>query len=176
MIIEGGSTQGYRMDVGKDGRAFTDSVSKSRLSQVSKDSGKSFSWTYARSTMNASKTVLLIQNDSTSEDLCIDKVRVSADMITEVAICSPVHATFAGDSISAVNLNRASNVSADATAYANETANTQANNILKEFLQAGIASEFNLDGAARLDYHHTIAIIFAEDVGKCSVTIFAHFE
>jgi hypothetical protein len=182
MIIEGGTGTGHKAGVDDQNRLFTLATVESALHHVSVKHGLAFAWTAVSADLAAADTALLVCNDDPDRKLHIDSMYVWADVPTQFKIHFPAYsASFTGTAVTGLNLNRTSNVTALATAYADETANTfaaantvltiQTNELTSD--QHGIIIR-NLNGII-LGYHDSIAVDVVADSLTFECTLWGYY-
>ena len=124
---------GNRIEVTKEGRSLVDA--KSELLQASLR-GDAFSWCGERKAATAADTVWMIRNDHPSKNLHLYSMRLRQDSSTVEGELHRVTAAYtaAGTAVVGVNLNGASNMVAQATAFTDETGNTQGDVVYRQFV------------------------------------------
>jgi hypothetical protein len=174
--IYDGTGKGYVASVTSENKMRTYATTASEISYESEANERAYSWVNATYDYTAGDTILLVKNTSTTEDLLIDSITVAGDTETEVVIHCPTCATPTGTAVTGVNMNRKSNKTADATAKATESTNSQAN-IIARILIDGNSSEFyNLNGSVVLGLNDCIAVDFTTNGGACYVTINGYYH
>lgn len=142
--------------------------------------GRAFSFSNATYDYTAADTIIGVENNSSTQDLYIERIVVTGDTATEFIVHTSSAATMAGTAITGVNLNRNSNASADATAKGNETGNGQAaasysgRLITGRFANSGIV-DLPIGGAIVLPDDHNIGIDFVTNGAAANCTIWAYF-
>ena len=172
--IEDGLGTGERVGT-SDQRLNVSSRVNARSSYVSKDDGQTFVWTH-RYDYDAGDTILLVANESTTKDLFICNVKIGSDTATEFVVHCPVYPTLAGTEIDEVNVNRTSGKSADASAYGDETGNTQANVVARGFVAANTMVNLAIDGRLILGYHDCVAVDLVTAGTMATVAICGWYE
>jgi hypothetical protein len=172
--IEDGLGTGERVGT-SDQRLNVSSRTNSRSSYISRDEGECFIWTH-RYDYDAGDTILLVANESTTEDLYICSIKIGSDTATEFAIHCPVYPTLAGTEIDEINMNRTSGKSADDSAYGDETGNTQANVVDRGFVAANTTVTVAIDGRVILGYHNCIAVDLVTAGTMATVSICGWYE
>jgi len=137
----------------------TYSTNEFEVSYESEKHGRAYTWTAAYN-YTGNDTILWLRNDSSTLNLIIDLIVLASDTTTRVIVHSPGNTTPAGTVVTGVNLNFGSNLLAEATAYSNETGNTQRNIIANASLPANIPVILPVNGAFILGYKNEIAIDF----------------
>jgi hypothetical protein len=156
-------------------------VGKSEMAFISERDGLAFSWTTVTDDIDATDTALLICNTHQTKNLYITQVNLWTDVHAQFQIHSPAYsASFTGTAVTGVNLNRKSLEVAQAVAYADETANTQAN-IIETIRNNEVGTDQfevnrNYDGAIILGYQKSIAIDIVEESGAFQATVLGYYK
>lgn len=142
--------------------------------------GNAFSWNAITENLAAAGTALLVRNNSGTKYLVIEKIYVYSDVATSVDVhLVTADFTAAGTAVTGVALNKAKSAVADATAYANETGNTQGDIIVtlhtQELTTAQEGFDYNLNGAVILGDNQAIGVDIVEDSAAFECTIFGYF-
>jgi hypothetical protein len=87
--------------------------------------GNAYAWNSVAADLVAEDTALAVGNESKTMNLVMHGCYIRCDLATQVDFHFPAYPTWAGTAVTGVNLNRASTKVADATAYTDETGNTQ---------------------------------------------------
>ncbi len=175
-VLKDGRGTGESAGVNSLGELLTRSTTRSEMETVSQQSGLAFSWSNATYDYAAADTILLVKNTS-SVDLHVEAVLVSGDTATEVVVHSPTTVTSpTGTAVTGVNLNRTSGKTAEATAIADETTNTQGNIISAFRMPANTPVGVGLEGALVLGSGDSVAVDFVTDGAACNVTILGYFD
>jgi hypothetical protein len=126
MRIEDGSGGGSYAAVTSDNQLQTRAVQISALHDACLN-GDAYAWNAISADIDATDTALLVRNDSSTRYLVIEKVYVYCDVATAIDVHVIPNSTFtaAGTAVTGVNLLAGSGKTADATALADETGNTQ---------------------------------------------------
>ena len=175
MYLDDGKGRGTTASVGLDNRLDVSGKISSRATYVSRDTGQCYSWSAAKN-IDATDTILLVCNNSTTKLLYIEKIIVGSDAATRFTVHSPVYPTLAGDAVTGVNDNRISGNAADASAYQDETGNTQANVLHQGMLMASEMVDLIIDGRIILGYHQCIAVDIVAEPTMATCTIIGYFE
>jgi hypothetical protein len=141
--------------------------------------GDAYAWTNVGYASAGDDTILLVRNDDDARNLVISAVIVTAEIATLTTLHLPANpSTPAGTTVSAVNLNRGAPKTAVASAWADETANAQANVIGEMYVAATETKPFALPaGAVVLSYLGCIAVDFVTAQTTLEhVTIIGYFE
>ena len=175
MYIDDGKGRGTTASVGLDNRLDVSGKMSSRATYVSRDMGQCYSWSAAKN-IDATDTILLVCNNSTTKFLYIEKIIIGSDAATRFTVHSPAYPTLAGTVITGTNDNRTSGNVADASAYEDETGNTQANIIHQGMLMASEMVDLTIDGRIILGYHQSIAVDIVTEPTMVTCTIVGYFE
>ena len=174
--IEDGTGQGYIAKVDDNNHLNTHSVTENECHFISDEKGYTFSWSNVSYDYDAGDTILLVRNDDTDRHLHICYIDISGDTNTEVVIHCPDNITPAGTTVTAVNLNRMSGNTANATAKADENTNSQGNIIWRGRILANTVKRVTFDACVILGYHDSIAIDFVTNGGAADVDIIGYFD
>ena len=172
--IEDGLGTGQSARVSEN-RLETSSRMNPRIAYISRDKGDAYAWVHSYD-YDAGDTILLVSNNSTTQDLYIHKINVGSDTATKYTVHSPAYPTLAGTSITGVNLNRTSGKTAEAEAYGDETGNTQANVLYEGHVQANEDKEIETRADIILGYRDVIAVDLETAGTSGIVTIVGYFE
>jgi hypothetical protein len=146
----------------------------------SSEEGGAFAWTAATADLAAADTALLVANNSQTKKLRITKIYVYSDVPTRVQIHLPAYPTLAGTVVTGVCLNKSLNKVADASAYADETGNTQGNIIkvldTNELTTDQFGVSWDFEGAVILGYHDSIAVDIVGDSAAFGCSVEGYFE
>jgi hypothetical protein len=176
MQIEDGQGNGRLAFVEKDGHLLTHAISDREVHDTSLNKGLAFNWVNVSYDYDAGDTILWLRNDSTKRPLVINKIVLWCDTATEVVIHFPEETVPAGTEVAGVNLNRTSGNTAEATAYSDETGNTQGAVGARYRLPAGIPAALDVEGAIILGKNGEIGIDFVTDGGACLAAINGYFH
>lgn len=180
MIIQDGTGGGYSAKVTQDMRLLTHAVSISPIQEASLK-GDAFSWNAINANIDTGDTALLVRNDSTTQYLVIDRIYVWTDVSSDIDIHLTDGAAFTptGTAVTGVCLNRSKPKTAQATAKADETANTQGNIILtlqcNETATDIFAIDYDLKGALILDQNDCVAVDIVDEPGAFECTIWGYY-
>lgn len=158
-MIRDGKGKGFLAEVDLENRLKVYSTMENEISYESEINKRSFSWVASYNAGDAD-TVIWIKNTSTNKNLIIDRVILATDVATWAILHSPKGTTAAGTIINSVNTNRSSANTADASAYQNETGNSQGDIIAKVLLTAGVTTDFPTNGGIVLETSNEIAVDF----------------
>lgn len=180
--IEDGVGKGYKAGVDSENRLYTKSTAHSPIHHISELNGLAYSWTAVSADIDAGDTALLIVNTDPDRSLNIDSLYVWSDVATQFKIHFPVYsASFTGTAVTGLNLNRISNKTALASAYADETANVlvAANTVLTLRTNELATDQFgivmrSIDGII-LGYHDSIAIDVVAESAAFECTIWGYY-
>ena len=162
------------------GNLHTRAVNVSALHEASLN-GDAYSWNAVSADIDATDTALLVRNDSSSRLLVIEKLYVWSDVATAVDVHFTNGAAFtpAGTAVTGVNLNRSLVKVADATAKADETANTQGNIFLTLHSNELATDQFGIDydfkGGVVLGKNGCIAADIVAEPTAFECTIIGYF-
>lgn len=142
--------------------------------------GNAFAWHAETADLAAQDTALAVGNESKMKLLVIVGCYLRCDQPTQVDFHFPAYPTWTGEAVTGVNLNKASTKVADATAYADETNNTQGDIFLTGFhyMVAGQATTavpefYNFEDMVILGEHDVVAVDVVEDISvgfECTFT------
>jgi len=175
MLMEDGRGSGRKAEVDKHYRLTTYCTVVNEVSHQSEQHGAAYTWTHDYN-YDAADTILWLRNDSTTQNLLIDKIVMASNVATQVTIHSPTGTTAAGTEIIGVNLNRQSGNVALATAKGDETGNTQANVIVEALVPANIPAIMPVEGAIILGYFDEIAVDFVTVGTMGTVTFRGYYK
>ena len=126
MLIDDGTGRGYRARVDEDHRLLTLATTESAMSHAARVHATAYSWVIVSYDFDAGDTILLVRNDSPTLLLYIDYAWAWIKTDGAILLQHPTAAfTGAGTAVVGANLNTLSGVAADASAWADETGNTQ---------------------------------------------------
>jgi len=177
MILEGVGSTGNRTQATIDsGRLFTDAVNSIRAAKYSIDK-QLWAWC-GRGNFDATDTWLMVTNNSRDKLLRIQAIMLAGDATGRVQIHTPAFPTLAGTLLTAVRLNNPlqTTTQPDATGYADETGNTQANVIMEPIVIASTTLMIPIEGMISLGYHESLAIDFTVEQTYAAATIIGWFE
>lgn len=176
--LEDGKGTGFLASVDVNNMLNVKAVTESEM-LFSIENGDGYSWTNATYDYSAADTILLVRNDSSSQNLIIDRIIMSSDTATYVTIhCPTVAFTGAGTVVTGVNLNRTSGKTALASAWANETGNTQGVVIQRPSI-AVANTDYSIDiaeGGIVLGNGQSLGVDYITNGAACRVTIYGYFE
>ncbi len=135
------------------------STMESEISHESESNKRAYSWSHSYNS-SANDTVLLIKNTSSSLNLIIDKIIISSDTTTQFVVHFPERTTLSGTTVTGVNLNRATNITADAVAYGDETGNSQGDIMAQGIVLNNTPAIVPVDGSIVLGVNNEIAVDF----------------
>ena len=145
------------------------------------EAGNAYSWSNLTYDPDAHDTILGVENNSSTQDLVIQEIRVSGDTATQFVVHTSSGVTMAGTAVTGVNLNRNSNNTASATAKADETGNGQQAASYTGRLFAGLiaadgTATIDVDGAIVLPNDHNIGVDFTTAATAGNITIIGYFR
>jgi len=159
MKIQDGAGSGNWQQIDSENRANVYATTESEISHESESNNRAYTWTHSYNS-GANDTVLLLKNTSADKNLIIDTIIVSSDTTTKIVIHFPSNTTLAGTGVTGVNLNRSSNNVAEASAYGDETGNTQGDILGQMILLANTGAVLNINGSVILGLNNEIAVDF----------------
>ena len=167
-------------EVTKENQLLVLAAVESEFDYISETTGEAFIWTVETYNYAGADTILLVKNIHATKKLHIEKMFLQGDTETEVEIHVPTTAfTIAGTNIVVgQGLNRTFDL--DATAYASafddETGNTQGDVIERKRILADIEKEVNFNGALILNTGKSIGIDFVTVGGEAHVSIWGYYK
>ena len=147
---------------------------------ISDTNGEAFIWTIETYNYDAADTIILVRNDHATKKLHIEHIFLHGDTETEVEIHVPTTAfTIAGTNIVVgQGLNRTFDL--DATAYASafddETGNTQGDVIERRRIKADTDMTVDFDGALILNTNKAVGVDFVTVGGEAHVSIWGYYK
>ena len=174
--IKSGVGNGYLVEVTKNNKLRAYCTNESEISYESETNGQAYTWSNVSYNYTAGDTILLIKNTSATKNLLIQTVAVSGDTATTATIHLPNCTTPTGTVVTGVNLNRQSGNTAEATAKADETTNTQANIITTILINGSTTMRCPVEGAIVLGLNDCIAVDFTTDGGAANVTVRGYYH
>lgn len=165
-------------NVHETGHLFMRAMSSPAIQHISRHGELAFSWTSTDYDYDAGDTILLVQNTSSTSTLYITDIYMYTDTATLATIHATDGATFtlAGTSITGVNLNRKSGKVADASAFRDETGNTQGSVILNVRLGTNAMNHVTFEGALALGNANEVAVDYVTAGTAAVVTILGYYE
>lgn len=140
--------------------------------------GLAYSWASEVTDIDATDTILLVRNTSSSYSLCIEKVVIeAANAATEVEIHCPSDTTtaLAGTAVTGVSLNRAYDKTCEALAKADETALSQGAIVDRTYVYANTIKEIDYSGVIELDTNKSIGIDVKAETTAVMAVIWGFF-
>lgn len=135
MQIQDGTGSGRRAAVNKDNELKTFSIVETEFLSVNTNSERAFVWDFPNYDYDAGDTVMWLRNDS-NLNLHIHHIFLYSNAATIVQIHSPDNLTPAGTPETGNNINLNSSVTAEATAFQNETNNIKGVVLQTEYVTA----------------------------------------
>lgn len=135
MIIDDGKGSGRKAEVNKDNQLETFAVIETEFLSVNINDEKAFVWNFPAYDYDAGDTVMWLRNDS-DEKLHIHHIYLYSDTATVVELHNPANVVAAGTPITASNINLTSGVTADSSAYQDETVSAQGDVLHTEYIAA----------------------------------------
>lgn len=176
--IESGVGDGYEAKVTSENKLRVYSTIESEISFESETNGRAYIWT-AAADWGADKNALWICNNSTTQNLIIEKLILSAAAAAVVEIWVGSGNTIGGTVVTGVNINRGSNKVADAVARHTNTnvdAGAGMTLLMTINLPATDVTHVELSDALILGYLDEIAVNFVTDVGASSVNVLGYYH
>ena len=153
---------------------------KSEFEQAVED-GLAFSWATAAINIDATDTILAVENNSTAYDLCIERIVIGTATSTQMVVHTSSAVTMAGTAVTGLNLNRNSQSVAPATAKSDETGNGQAaasysGGLWAGYVLANTSVTIEMGGAVVLPNDHCIGVDQTADAANATCTIVGYFK
>jgi hypothetical protein len=145
--------------------------------RISEEDGEAYIWTNETYDYAAADTILLVRNDHQTKNLHIWKIHLHGDTETEVEVHVPTATfTIAGTAVVGEPLNRSIDNTAQATAKADETGNTQGDVVERRRIKANIDDDVDFVGALVLKYNQAIGVDYVTDGAEAHVSIWGYFK
>ena len=177
-IIDG-KGRGFAMAVDSEGHGIVDALTFPDIAHVAEVHGQTFTWSSGTYNAAANDTILLVKNTSTTRNLFITDIWMSADTEGRVFIHRPTsEVTPTGTAVTGVNTNGTSNNVADATAIRTETNNSPGDIFWAGELQAA-QDPYHVQtrSAWIFGQNQSIAVDYVLEVNAVvDVTIMGYFE
>ena len=175
--IEDGKGSGKEAGVDDRNRLMASVVTSNRAAIVAKEDELCFNVAFTDASAAAGNYVAYIQNTSTTRELVIDKIRVSAANAA-TWLLHAVTGTGSGTAETPINTNRSSGKSAEATCLAdNITGLTSAGEMQVIRTPANSAAALNVDDTIRLGPDDAIAVEYdAGTTGAAGCTMRFYYE
>lgn len=160
MIIEDGKGTGNKAEVNTNHHLKVIAVGTNELQHTTEE-GDAYIWCFTGYDYDAADTIMYVQNDDPNYQLTVDQVQLYCDTASKVQIHCPTKPTTpAGTAITCYNLNRTSGNTALATAYQDETGNTQGTIFINVYIAAnGVIDILSDPGeVVILGYHDCIGV------------------
>ncbi len=157
--LEDGTGKGFQVEIDSDNHLHTTAICKDDATFESQVNGSHFCWTISDNTTGA-EYVLAVQNNSTTQQLCIETIRGCSDTASIWTIAYGTWSTVGGGTeVVGENSNNTSGKTPDATAYMTAT-NLAVKGAPLTYSYAIIGSEriWRPDGKFVLGYNETIYI------------------
>jgi hypothetical protein len=153
---------------------------RSEFDQAVRD-GRAFSFASVTYDPDAHDTILGVQNDSKTHLLKIKRIVATSDTASLIQVFCASGVTMDGTAVTGVNLNRASNRTAEATAKCDETGNSEQGSsypakVLQKQVAANTLVTLDVDGGIVLPYGHMVGVDLTTAATAANVTIWAWFE
>jgi len=109
--------------------------------------GDAYSWTSVAADIDTGDTMLMVRNDS-ARNLILSRLTVTGSNVAGILDLHLVTAAYtaAGTAVTGINLNSASSKTADATAFGDETGNTQGSVLMELVVPITTPYTVDLDG------------------------------
>jgi hypothetical protein len=178
--IKDGKGRGYQAIVDALQELHVSSRGYTPIAKASEE-GWAFAWNAVSADIDAGDTALLLTNTSTLRKLRIGKVYLYCDVEQQFDIHLPAYsASFTGTTVTGVCLNKTINRTAEATAYADETANSQGS-IITTLHSNELATDqfgilYDFEGAVILGYRDSIAVDLINEPGAFEATLLGWYE
>ncbi len=175
--IEDGLGRGFVAQVASEGHLVVDALTTTGMAHISDAHGLSFTWSSGTYDAAAGDTILLVKNTSTTRNLFIIAITLSADVETRVVVHLPTtEVTPTGTAVTGVNLNSTSSNAALATAIRDETNNSQGGIVWAGEIQA-TSEPYSVPtfGAIIIGQNDSIGVDYVADAAACDVTIYGFF-
>lgn len=179
MRIEDGSS-GAIAAVTTENKLQTRAVQISALHEACLN-GDAYAWNAISADIDGGDTALLVRNDSSTRYLVVEKLYVYSDVATSIDVHVIGTSTFtaAGTAVTGVNLNPSSGNVADATAFADETGNTQGSIILTlataELTTHQEGIDYDFKGGVILGTNDCIGVDIVADSAAFECSIIGYF-
>lgn len=174
-MIRDGTGKGYLAQVTENNKLRGYATCESEISYESEVNERAYTWTYAYNYTGAD-TILWLRNDSTTLNLIIDRILIASDTATRVILHFPANLAPSGTVVRGINLNRKSNLVADASCYGNEINNVQANIFANALIPANVPAILPAEGSIVLGYLDCVAIDFVTTGTLGMVTFRAYYH
>ena len=154
---------------------------KSRF-QLAVERGDAYSWATVTYDPAALDTILGVENNDQNRLLYIEKIFFSGDTASQIQVFTVNGITVAGtNAITAVNLNRNSGKVAIATAYDDETGNTEQGTpytalAMTEVIAASTLKVIEVNGAIALPYDYMVGVDYTTAATGANCTIWGWYE
>ena len=135
MRIDDGTGSGRQAKVNSEFQLGTFSVVETEFLSVNVNDEKAFVWDFPAYDYDAGDTVMWLRNDS-ELNLHIHHVYVYSDTATVLEVHRPINVTPAGTAIVDGNINFTSGVTAEGTAYQDETVGVKGTVLKTEYMAA----------------------------------------
>jgi len=164
---------GKTLKIDDDRRAVVDARSDF---QRASDDGYAFTWSIESYDTTVADTILAVRNDHSTMKLYITTIEIRQDSAeVEVEIHSPTATyTSAGTAVVGACLNRTINKTAEATAHAKETGNTQGTIVKRVSIKAE-PTTIDMTGLT-LGYDQAVGVDFVTGGDWCYMCITGYFK
>ena len=146
--------------------------------------GNAYSWHAETADLVAGDTALAVGNESKTMLLVIQSCYIACDLATAIDFHFPAYPAWSGTAVTGTNLNTGSNNVAAATAYADETGNTQGDIFLTGYHHVATAGQattavptiYNFEDSIILGEHDVIAVdVIGETVARFEATFIGYY-
>lgn len=179
IIFEDGEGSGKLAGVTIDNRIKAESKSNVRGYYVSRDDERAFNAVFEDASAAAGDYVAYLKNTSTTRNLYVDLVRVDAANAVKWKVVSATGAATGGNTVTPVNMNRSSGITASVDARADNVGGfTAGSNLIATIRNAANSSAtIPFDDVLVLGQNDAIAIEYdSGTTGDASITIRFYFE
>jgi hypothetical protein len=135
MQLEDGKGTGRKAEINLSNQLSTFSIVETEFLSVNANDEKAFVWDYPAYNYDAADTVMWLRNDS-DLNLHIHHIFLYSNTATVVQLHIPDNVTPAGNAITGSNINITSGITAEATAYQDETVGSQGTVLQTEYIPA----------------------------------------
>lgn len=180
MFIENGNGGGgHFLEINKDGQALTQSEIHKEIKQHS-TIGEAFVITSGfisvSATADQTSALLYIKNTSTTKSILINRVQPNSEVAAKWRLKVDPTGLSASTATAAVNMNRSSSNTLDATVeYGAQDATVTGGTVLADWIVPGGAADFSLEGALILGPNDSLAVevipFAAATGGEASVNV-----
>lgn len=143
--------------------------------------GYAFSWSTTQINIDATDTILGVQNDNPTMHLYIQQILIGTATTSQMVVHTSSGVTMAGTAVTGVNLNRSSSYTALATAKSDESGNGQAaasysGRLYTTLLLANTTIVIPVNGGIVIPYGHNIGIDQTADAANATAVIIGYYR